>query len=118
MLPASMLGDYSTRVSPTPSCFLRRTVLLGNLFLIKSLLDLLFILYFLDHHTDHHYKIFSQMQHQKSVSKDQKTVAIILLRAGSLRRFWSARWLGGAAGPPRCRGMNRLRLVTLRMLLE
>jgi hypothetical protein len=41
MLPASMLGDYSTSVSSMPSCFLRRTVLLGNPFLIMSLLDLL-----------------------------------------------------------------------------
>jgi hypothetical protein len=39
MLPASMLGDYSTRASSTPSCFLRRTDMLGNLFLITSLLD-------------------------------------------------------------------------------
>jgi hypothetical protein len=42
MLPASMLGDYSTSASSTPSCFLRRTDLLGNLFLSMSLLDLLF----------------------------------------------------------------------------
>jgi hypothetical protein len=54
MLPASMLGDYSTSASPTPSCFPRRTDLLGNLFLITSLLDLLFLLFsFLDHHTGH-----------------------------------------------------------------
>jgi hypothetical protein len=53
MLPASMLGDYYTRASSTPSCFLCRTDLLGNLFLIKSLLDLLFLLPFLDHHTGH-----------------------------------------------------------------
>jgi hypothetical protein len=44
MLSASMLGDYSTSVSSTPSCFPRRTDLLGNLFLITSLLDLLFLL--------------------------------------------------------------------------
>jgi hypothetical protein len=37
-----MLGDYSTRVSSTPSCFLRCIDLLGTLFLIKSILDLLF----------------------------------------------------------------------------
>jgi hypothetical protein len=42
MLPASMLGDYSMSVSSTPSCFPRRTDLLGNLFLTTSLLDLLF----------------------------------------------------------------------------
>jgi hypothetical protein len=41
MLPTSMLGDYSTSVSSTPSYFLRRTNLLGNPFLITSLLDLL-----------------------------------------------------------------------------
>jgi hypothetical protein len=41
MLPASMLGDYSMSASPTPSCFICRTELLGNPFLIKSLLDLL-----------------------------------------------------------------------------
>jgi hypothetical protein len=40
MLPASMLGDYSTNVSSTPSCFPRCIDLLGNLFLIMSLLDL------------------------------------------------------------------------------
>jgi hypothetical protein len=45
MLPASMLWDYSTSASPMPSCFLRRTDLLGNLFLIKSLLDLLSLLF-------------------------------------------------------------------------
>jgi hypothetical protein len=42
MLSASMLGDYSTSASSTPSCFPRRTDLLGNPFLITSLLDLLF----------------------------------------------------------------------------
>jgi hypothetical protein len=37
-----------------PSCFPRRTNLLGNLFLITSLLDLLFsLLSFFDHHTGH-----------------------------------------------------------------
>jgi hypothetical protein len=40
-LPASMLGDYSTSASLTPSCFLRGTDLLGNTFLITLLLDLL-----------------------------------------------------------------------------
>jgi hypothetical protein len=45
ILPASMLGDYSTSVSSTPSCFLCRTDLLGNLFLITSSLDLLFIFF-------------------------------------------------------------------------
>jgi hypothetical protein len=54
MLPTSMLEDYSTSASSTPSCFPRRTDLLGNLFLITSLLDLLFsLLFFLDHHTGH-----------------------------------------------------------------
>jgi hypothetical protein len=54
MLPVSMLGDYSTIASSMPSCFLRRTDLLGNLFLISSLLYLLFLLSsFLDHHTSH-----------------------------------------------------------------
>jgi hypothetical protein len=42
MLSASMLGDNSTSVSSMPSCFPRRTDLLGNLFLITSLLDLFF----------------------------------------------------------------------------
>jgi hypothetical protein len=42
MLPASMLGDYSTSASSTPSCFPCRTDLLGNPFLITSLLDLFF----------------------------------------------------------------------------
>jgi hypothetical protein len=46
MLPTSMLGDYSTSVSSTPSCFPRRIDLLGNLFLITSLLNLLFLLLF------------------------------------------------------------------------
>jgi hypothetical protein len=46
MLPASMLGDYSTSPSLTPSCFPRRIDLLGNLFLITSLIDLLFLLFF------------------------------------------------------------------------
>jgi hypothetical protein len=40
MLPASMLRDYSTSASSTPSCLLRRTDLLGNSFLITLLLDL------------------------------------------------------------------------------
>jgi hypothetical protein len=54
MLPASMLGDYSTSASSTPYCFPRRTDLLGNLFLITSLLDLIFLLFFfLDHHAGH-----------------------------------------------------------------
>jgi hypothetical protein len=52
MLPTSMLGDYSTSVSPTPSCFPRRIDLLGNLFPITSLLNLPFSS-FLDHHTGH-----------------------------------------------------------------
>jgi hypothetical protein len=47
MLPASMLGDYSTSTSLTPSSFLRRTDLLGNLFLITSLLDLFFFLFWI-----------------------------------------------------------------------
>jgi hypothetical protein len=50
----SMLGDYSTSVSSTPSCFPHRTDLLGNPFLITLLLDLLFLLFFfLDYHTGH-----------------------------------------------------------------
>jgi hypothetical protein len=55
MLSASMLGDYSTSASSTPSYFPHRTDLLGNPFLIMSLLDLLFLLFssFLDHHTGH-----------------------------------------------------------------
>jgi hypothetical protein len=54
MLPASMLEDYSMSVSSTPSCFLRRTDLLGNLFPITSILNLLFVLFsFVDHHTGH-----------------------------------------------------------------
>jgi hypothetical protein len=55
MLPASMLGDYSTSASSTPSCFTRRIGLLGNSFLITLLLDLLFLLFssFLDHHNGH-----------------------------------------------------------------
>jgi hypothetical protein len=46
MLPPSMLGDYSTSASLTPSCFPRRTDLLGNLFPITSVLNLLFLLSF------------------------------------------------------------------------
>jgi hypothetical protein len=46
MLPASMLGDYSTSAPSMPSCFLRRTNLLGNTFLIMSLLGLLFLVFF------------------------------------------------------------------------
>jgi hypothetical protein len=53
MLPTSMLGDYSTSASSTPTCFPCRIDLLGNLFLITSLLDLTFFS-FLDHHTGHH----------------------------------------------------------------
>jgi hypothetical protein len=53
MLPSLMLGDYSTSASYTPSCFPRRADLLGNPFLITSLLDLLSLLSFLDHHTSH-----------------------------------------------------------------
>jgi hypothetical protein len=53
MLPASMLGDYSMSASSTPSCFPRHNDLLGNPFLNTSLLDLLFLLSFLDHHTGH-----------------------------------------------------------------
>jgi hypothetical protein len=47
MLPASMLGNYYTSASSTPSCFPRRTDLLGNLFPITSLLDLLFLLFWI-----------------------------------------------------------------------
>jgi hypothetical protein len=46
ILPASMLGGYSTNASSTPSCFPHRTDLLGNPFLTTSLLDLLFFLPF------------------------------------------------------------------------
>jgi hypothetical protein len=54
MLPASMHEDYSTSASSMPSCFLRRTDLLGNLFLIMSLLNLLSLPFlFLDDHTGH-----------------------------------------------------------------
>jgi hypothetical protein len=54
MLSTSMLGDYSTSASSTPSCFPCHTDLLGNPFLITSILDLLFLLFsFLDHHTGH-----------------------------------------------------------------
>jgi hypothetical protein len=45
MLPTSMPGDYSTSVSLMPSCFPHHIDLLGNLFLITSLLDLLFLLF-------------------------------------------------------------------------
>jgi hypothetical protein len=44
MLSASMFGDYSMSASSIPSCFPCRTDLLGNPFLITSLLDLLFSL--------------------------------------------------------------------------
>jgi hypothetical protein len=54
MLSTLMLGDYSTSASSTHYCFRRRTDLLGNTFLITSLLDLRFLLFFfLDHHTGH-----------------------------------------------------------------
>jgi hypothetical protein len=46
MLSASMLGDYSTSASSTPSYFPRRTDLLRNPFLIMLLLDLLYSLLF------------------------------------------------------------------------
>jgi hypothetical protein len=36
-----------------PSCFLRHTDLVGNLFLIKLLLNLRFLFLFLDHHAGH-----------------------------------------------------------------
>jgi hypothetical protein len=45
MLSASMLGNYSTSASSTPSCFLRHIDLLRNLFLITSLLNLRFLLF-------------------------------------------------------------------------
>jgi hypothetical protein len=54
MLPASMLRDYSTSASSTPSCLLRRTDLLGNSFLITLLLDLFSLPFlFFRYHTDH-----------------------------------------------------------------
>jgi hypothetical protein len=40
-----MLGDYSTRASSMIYCFLRRTYLLGNLFLIMLSLDLIFFFF-------------------------------------------------------------------------
>jgi hypothetical protein len=46
MLPASMLGDYFTSASSTPSYFPHHTDMLGNLFPITSLLDSLFLLSF------------------------------------------------------------------------
>jgi hypothetical protein len=46
MLSASMLGDYSTSASSTPSCFPRRIDLIRNPFLVMLLLDLLFSLLF------------------------------------------------------------------------
>jgi hypothetical protein len=46
MMPTLMLGGYSTRASLTPSCFLRHIDLLGNLFLKKSLLNLIFSSFF------------------------------------------------------------------------
>jgi hypothetical protein len=84
MLPASMLGGYSTSVSSMPSCFLRRTVLLGNPFLIMSLLDLLSLPFlFLDHHTGH------PACHN----------ARILLPAW-LKGVWQSRPQGGLVGMP------------------
>jgi hypothetical protein len=54
MPPASMLRDYSTSESLTPSYFPRHIDLLGNQFLITSSLDLLFLFFFFfDHHTSH-----------------------------------------------------------------
>jgi hypothetical protein len=46
ILPASMLGDYSTSVSSTPFCFPCRIDLLRNSFLITSLVDLLLHMFF------------------------------------------------------------------------
>jgi hypothetical protein len=46
MTSASMLGDYSMSASSTPSCFPRRTDLMGNPLLITLLLDLRFLLFF------------------------------------------------------------------------
>jgi hypothetical protein len=45
MLPASMPGDHSTSAYSMLSCFLHHTDLLGNPFLIMSLLDLIFLLF-------------------------------------------------------------------------
>jgi hypothetical protein len=53
MLPASILGNYSTRVSLMPSYFLRRIDLLGTLFLIILILDLFYLFSFLGHHIGH-----------------------------------------------------------------
>jgi hypothetical protein len=47
MLFASILGDYSTSASSMPSCFPHYTDLLGNPFLITSLLDLFDFYYLL-----------------------------------------------------------------------
>jgi hypothetical protein len=46
------------------------------------------------------------------------SLLLMRLRVGSLRRFWLVWRLGGAASPPLSRGMNLLRLVTLRMVYE
>jgi hypothetical protein len=52
--PLSGSPYRSFSASSTPSCFPRRTDLLGNPFLITLLLDLLFLLFFfLDHHAGH-----------------------------------------------------------------
>jgi hypothetical protein len=53
MLSTSMLGDYSTSASLTPSYFLR-TDLLGNLFASRHYSTYFFLLFFfLDHHAGH-----------------------------------------------------------------
>jgi hypothetical protein len=54
MLSASMLGDYSTSASSTPSCFPRRTDLMGNPFSHYVVTRPTFSSSsFLDHHTGH-----------------------------------------------------------------
>jgi hypothetical protein len=47
MLSTSMLEDYSMSASSMLSCLPHRTDLLGNPFLITSLLDLLFLLFWI-----------------------------------------------------------------------
>jgi hypothetical protein len=53
MLSASMLGDYSTSASSTPSCFPRRTDLIGKPVSHHVVARPTFISSFLDHHASH-----------------------------------------------------------------
>jgi hypothetical protein len=84
MLSASMLGDYSTSASSTPSYFLRRTDLLGNLFLITSLLDLLFLFFFLDHHTGHPARHDAQILLMSASSMPSEFFSLSFRSIGSL----------------------------------